>query len=136
MAFQTNQKPAKGSWRLEKQARKAAEEQAIADAYEVVNVRDGNQCRVTGRFLTAGAVDARVRREHHHIIPRSIAPHLVDDPNNILLVCAEAHDLITGRFLEVEGKNASRSIFFHWNEQAMKGITKPFRIIGKRTRAA
>jgi hypothetical protein len=134
MAHVPNWKPARGSGRLRRQARKAEDEQAMAEAYEVVNVRDGNQCRVTGRFVHAGAVDARVRREHHHIRPRSLAPELVAEPNNILLVCAEAHDLITGGFLEVEGKNASRAVFFHWSK-LMGNRPRPFRIIGKRTAA-
>jgi hypothetical protein len=129
-------KPSRGSGRLDRHARRAAKEKAVADAYDVVNVRDGNQCRVTGRFLQAGAVDGRVRREHHHLVPRSIAPERVADPNNILLVCAEAHELITGRFIEVEGTDASRPVFFHWNEDLMRGRVKPFRIIGKRSSVA
>jgi len=135
MAHQANFKPAKGSNRLRRHERRAAEDAALEAAYEVVNARDGNQCRVTGRFLQAGAVDARVRREHHHLRPRSLAPELVADPNNIILVAAEVHDLITGGFLEVEGFKANKPVFFHWNEQAMKGRIKPFRIVGKRTAA-
>ena len=135
MAWKTNPKPAKGSNRLARQARKAADEQAMADAYEVVNVRDGNQCRVTGRFLQAGAVMAEVRREHHHLWPRSVAPDRIADPKNIVLVCAEAHSYITGGFIEVEGRDATKPLFFHWNEEAMKGRVKPFRIVGKRTAA-
>ena len=128
-------KPAKGSGRLARNERKVAEARALEDAYEVVNIRDGNQCRVTGRFLQAGAVDARVRREHHHLQPRSLAPDRVAEPSNILLVCAEAHDLITGKFIEVEGTDATKPIFFHWAEEAMRGRVKPFRIISKRTAA-
>lgn len=135
MAHVTNPKPSKGSRLLERKARRAVEEAVLAEAYEMVNVRDGNQCRVTGRFLQAGAVMAEVRREHHHLQPRSIAPDRVADPKNIILVCAEAHALITGGFLEVEGKDATKAIFIHWNESAMKGRVKPFRIVGKRTAA-
>lgn len=128
-------KPSRGSGRLDRKAKKAEEEKALADAYEFVNVRDGHQCRVTGRYLQAGAVDARVRREHHHLVPRSLAPERIADHRNILLVCAEAHDLITGRFIDVEGDDATRPVFFHWNEEAMRGRVRPFRIIGKRTAA-
>jgi hypothetical protein len=136
MAFQgPNFKPAKGSRLLDKKARKAAEEQELAEAYEVVNVRDGNQCRVTGRFVQAGAVDARLRREHHHLQPRSLARGLVAEPRNIILVCAEAHQLITGGFIEVEGRDATKPLFFHWREDMMRGRVKPFRIVGKRTAA-
>lgn len=135
MAHATNFKPAKGSGRLDRRERKAKEEAALAEAYEFVNVRDGNQCRVTGRFLQPGAVMASVRREHHHLEPRSTAPDRVCDPANIVLVAAEVHELITGGFIQVEGKNANKPVFFHWNEQAMKGRVKPFRIVGKRTAA-
>jgi hypothetical protein len=135
VAFAPNPKPAKGSRLLEKKARKASEEQALADAYEIVNVRDGNQCRVTGRFLQAGAVMAEVRREHHHLQPRSIAPELVTEPKNIILVCAEAHQLITGGFLEVEGKDATKRVCFHWREDMMRGRVRPFRIVSRRTAA-
>lgn len=130
-----NFKPARGSRLLEKKARKAEEAQALADAYEIVNQRDGNICRVTGRFLSAGAVMAETRREHHHLQPRSIAPARVTDPNNIILVCGEAHQLITGGFIEVEGTDARRPLFFHWREDMMRGRVKPFRIQGKRTAA-
>src|SRR5688572_22810113 len=127
-----NPKPAKGSGRLARNARKAAEAAALREAYEVVNIRDGGQCRVTGRSVQAGAVDARVRREHHHLLPRSLAPNRVAEPDNIIVVCKEAHDLITGRFLKVEGTNASQRVCFHWNESAMKGRVKPFRIVSRR----
>jgi hypothetical protein len=135
MAHQTFFKPPKGSGRLARAARRAEDEKALAEAYEVVNVRDGNQCRVTGRFVQAGAVDARVRREHHHLQPRSVAPARVAEPSNIVLVCAEAHDLITGRFIDVEGTDATKPVFFHWNEDMMRGRVKPFRIVSKRTAA-
>lgn len=128
-------KPARGSGRLDRHEKRAKEERELAEAYEVVNVRDGNQCRVTGRFVQGAAVDGRVRREHHHLVPRSLAPERVADPNNIILVCAEAHDLITGKFIEVEGTDASKAVFFHWSEEAMKGRVKPFVIKSKRTAA-
>lgn len=133
MAHVTNPKPAKGSHRLARNERKAAENAALEAAYEEVNQRDGNICRVTGRFLQPNAVMAEVRREHHHLVPRSIAPERVADPKNIILVCAEAHHLITGGFIEVEGKDATKPVFCHWNETAMRGRVRPFRIIGKRS---
>lgn len=132
---QTFFKPPRGSGRLDRKAKKAAEEAALAEAYEQVNQRDGNICRVTGRHLQAGAVMAENRREHHHLVPRSIAPDRVTDPTNIVLVCAEAHEYITGHLIEVEGTDATKPLFFHWNEERMKGRIKPFRIIGKRTAA-
>lgn len=136
MAFSTNFKPPRGSGRLDRKAKKAAEEAALAEAYEYVNVRDGNICRVTGRHVQPGAVMAEVRREHHHLEPRSIAPHRETDPSNIILVCAEAHEYITGHLIHVEGTNANEPVFFFWDEERMKGRIKPFRIVGKRWTAA
>lgn len=135
MAHQTNFKPPKGSGRLARHERKVEAEAALDAAYEEVNQRDGNMCRVTGRFLKADAVMAETRREHHHLEPRSLAPHRITDPTNIILVCKEAHDYITGGLLEVEGIDATKPVFFHWNEQAMRGRVRPFRIVGKRSAA-
>lgn len=135
MAHQTNFKPPKGSGRLARNERRAEADAALEAAYEEVNQRDGNICRVTGRFLQAGAVMAEVRREHHHLEPRSIAPRRIADPTNIILVCKEAHDYITGGFIEVEGKDATKPLFFHWREDMMRGRVRPFRIVSKRTAA-
>lgn len=133
MAHQTFPKPPKGSGRLDRKARKADEEKALADAYEFVNLRDGNCCRVTGRYLLPGAVMAEVRREHHHLQPRSIAPDRVTDPANIILVCAEAHEYLTGHLLHVEGTDATKPLFFFWDEERMRGRVKPFRIQSRRS---
>lgn len=135
MAFQTNFKAPKGSSRLDRKARKAEEERALEDAYEEVNQRDGGICRVTGRHVSAGAVMAEVRREHHHLVPRSLAPERVADARNIILVCKEAHDYITGGFLEVEGTDATKRVCFHWREDMMRGRIRPFRIVSRRTAA-
>lgn len=136
MAFAgPNFKQPRGSARLDRKARKAAEDAELAAAYEIVNARDGNICRVTGRFLSPTSVMAETRREHHHLRPRSVAPDRVCDPKNIILVCAEAHEYITGGLIEVEGRDATKAVFIHWNEKAMKGRIKPFRIVGRRTAA-
>lgn len=128
-------KPAKGSGRLDRKARQAEKDRLLEEAYEFVNVRDGNICRVTGRHVQPGAVMAEVRREHHHLQARSLAPERVCDPTNIILVCAEAHEYITGHLIHVEGTDATKPVFFWWDEERMKGRVKPFRIIGKRTAA-
>lgn len=135
MAFQTNFKPAKGSGRLDRHERRKAETQALLDAYAEVDARDGSICRVTGRYTIAGDPDARRRREHHHLKGRNVRPDWVNDAKRIITVCAEAHQLIEGGFIEVEGTDATRPLMFHWNEQAMRGRVRPFRISGKRTAA-
>lgn len=136
MAFAPNWKPAKGSGRLDRHERRKSDEQELLYAYGEVDARDQSICAVTGRFTKAGVPDARVRREHHHLKGRNVRPEWVTVPKRIITVCAEAHDLITGGFIEVEGIDATKPIFFHWNELAMRGRIRPFRIIGKRTRVA
>lgn len=135
MAFATNFKPPKGSGRLDRHERRKTDQQALQDAYAEVDLRDASICAVTGRFTKAGAPDARVRREHHHLKGRNVRPEWVTVPKRIITVCAEAHDLITGGFIEVEGTDATKPLFFHWREDMMRGRVKPFRIVGKRTAA-
>lgn len=130
-----NPKPAKGSGRLARHERRRADQEALAEAYAEVDLRDASICWVTGRFTKAGAPDARVRREHHHLKGRNVRPDWVNVPKRIITVCAEAHELIEGGFIQVEGTDATKPIFFFWNEQAMRGRLKPFRIIGRRTAA-
>lgn len=137
MAFSgPNWKPAKGSGRLERHERRKADEQGLLDAYAEVDLRDQSICWVTGRFTKPGAPDARVRREHHHLKGRNVRPDWVTVPKRIITVCAEAHDLIEGGFIQVEGTDASKPIFFHWNESMMRGRKKPFAIVGKRNWSA
>lgn len=135
MAFATNFKPAKGSRRLERLARKAADDKALREAYAEVDRRDGSICWVTGRHV-GSSPDPKKRREHHHLKGRRVRPDWVTDPRRIITVCAEAHELLTGHFIEVEGDDASRPIFFHWSEKLMRGQVKPFAIVSKRSRAA
>lgn len=132
MAFSgPNWKPAKGSGRLDRHERRNEDAKALADAYEEVDLRDGSICWVTGRFTKPGAPDARQRREHHHLKGRNVRPDWVNVPKRIITVCAEAHELIEGGFIHVEGTDATKPIFFHWNEKAMGERLKPFRIVGK-----
>jgi hypothetical protein len=93
--------------------RKAAEK-ALEDAYAEVDRRDGSICWVTGRYAVAGAPDRRVRREHHHLAGRNCEPSWVTDPDRIITVVAEAHQLITDGFIAVEGDDARKPIRFHW----------------------
>lgn len=126
-------KPPRGSGRLARRARKAEQDAALADAYSEVDRREAGFCRATGRYTQPFAVDPAQRREHHHLEPRSIAPHRIADPTNIITVAAEVHELITGGFIEVEGKDATKPLFFHWCERLMRGRPRPFRLIGKRS---
>jgi len=131
-----NAKPAKGSGRLDRHEQRKTDEKALLDAYAEVDLRDASICWVTGRFTKPGAPDGRVRREHHHLKGRNVRTEWVTVPKRIITVCAEAHQLIEGGFIQVEGADATRPIFFHWNESMMRGRKKPFVIIGKRNWSA
>lgn len=98
--------------------RKKEREHALEKAYELVNTRDGNRCRVTGVSLVAGAPDSKVRREHHHLAKRSTHRTLRDSARNIVLVSAFAHQLIERGWLVADGKRADKPIFWHWSEIA------------------
>lgn len=113
------------------QKRKQAKD-ALEAAYSEVDLRDGGYCQVTGRYTQSGAPDARVRREHHHLKPRSTAPEAKENPSNIVTVCAEAHQLITNGWIVVEGTDARRAVRFHWRSD-IKASQKPFQIKSRRS---
>jgi hypothetical protein len=111
--------------KVERHNRKKAREDALEQAYEVVNKRDGNRCRVSGVALVAASPDAKVRREHHHIISRSRSRALREQPSNIMLCSALAHDLIEKCWIDVEGTDANGPLFFHWTSLA---TSRPLKI--------
>jgi len=90
-----------------KHQRKATDAKALKDAYAVVNARDENRDRVTGKPLKASSADPAVRREHHHIQSRGAYPERIADPANIILVSVLTHSLIEGGLIVVEGIDAS-----------------------------
>lgn len=108
----------------------------LEQAYADVDLRDGPFCRVTGRYTWAGAPDPRVRREHHHLETRGLAPGRITDPSNIVVVCAEAHGLFKAGALESEGTDANQPVFFHFNRAIVKAGSEPFVIKAKREPAA
>lgn len=105
----------------------------LAKAYAEVDLLDGPHCRATGRYTTPGAVDPRVRREHDHLFPRSTHPELVTAITNIYVVCAEVHQLIHAGAIHVEGTDARRQLFFHWNRAMVPEGEEPFLLKNRRT---
>jgi len=99
---------------LEKHRKRTAKANALRDAYRVVDARDKGRCVVTGRRTVPRHVDPRVRREHHHVRPRSVAPELVVDPDNIVTVCAEAHRLLQSYYIVAESDGRG-GWSFAWN---------------------
>jgi hypothetical protein len=104
--------------KVERHDRRKARQEALDAAYRAVEIRDKGICWVTGRHLTAGAIDPANRREHHHLVKRSQSKALRERPMNIILVSALAHDLIERGWILIEGKRADRPIFFHWHPDA------------------
>lgn len=136
MAFSgPNWKPAKGSGRLDRHERRQSDEDKLLKTYAEVDARDGSICWVTGRYTIAGEPDARVRRNHHHLAGRNVRPDWVYKAKRIITVCQEAHDLIEGGFIDVQGVDANKPIFFHWNA-VMAKRKKPFAIKSKHLRGA
>jgi len=117
--------------KVERHNRKAERKKALDDAYEVVNKRDGNVCRATGRRLDPAAIDPADRREHHHLKGRNVRPDWRERPERICLVSALAHDLITRGWIAVEGVDARKPLFFHWTSLAK---SRPLMIKRQNTR--
>jgi hypothetical protein len=115
---------------ISRRKRRAEEAQALTEAYAEVDARDAGICRVTGRYTQPGAIDPRVRREHHHLRGRNVRPEWVTKAERIVLVCAEAHRLITLGWIDVEGTDARKELRFWWTDLC-KG-RRPFEIKGRR----
>lgn len=107
-------------------------EKALRNAYKDVDERDGIYSRVSGRPTTPGAVAPQMRREHHHIKPRSTHPELVTDRRNVFICTAEEHQLIHAGALQVEGTNADKRLVFQWNRVMVAAGKEPFQILSKR----
>lgn len=71
--------------------RRAAKMDSYEDACEVVHERDRGRCQAAAKVnwvMCAGPKDP------HHLIYKSRAPHLWDDPNNIITLCRMHHDWV------------------------------------------
>lgn len=117
---------------LTKHAKRKEADQALREAYADVDARDAGYCWVTGRYTSPGAVDARQRREHHHLKGRNVKPEWVTDPRRIITVAADVHQLITCEAITVEGTDARKPMFFHWNPRIVKPGKEPFHIKARR----
>lgn len=98
--------------------RKKEKADALANAYEVVNRRDGNRCRATGVPLAAGDMDPRHRREHHHLRGRRVRPEWREKPERICLLSGFVHELVERGWIDIEGTDARKPLFFHYTSLA------------------
>lgn len=138
MAHQTNFKPPKGSGRLERRARRATDETKLQKAYADADHRQGPFCTVTGVRFRFDSPDPRFTRHHHHLKGRRVRPDWKYKAERIIPVTHEVHDLIEGGFIDVEGDDARKPLFFHWNEEMLRlhKRKKPFALKSRRTVAA
>ena len=84
-------------------AKQQDEEKAWKAVCRCVDERDRFKCRACGRRVQRTLKACRERAEHHHIVPRSIAPTLRFDSRNVLLVCLECHGKLTRHELTIYG---------------------------------
>lgn len=110
--------------------KRAQDEAALRECYADVDRRDGGICQATGRHTVPGSPDARVRREHHHLVKRSHSTALRAEPSNVVTLCAEAHQLVEAGLLVLEGTDATKPLFCHWAAHAP--TPRPFQLKGKR----
>lgn len=111
--------------RHRKQSKADAKLQA---AYRGVDARDGSVCWVTGVKTSPGAVNAKRRREHHHLAGRRVKPEWRHDANRIITVSAFVHDLLTTSALKADGADARKAIVFSWNRRIVKPGKEPFHL--------
>lgn len=109
-------------------------EKAFKEAYKAVDLRDAGRCWVTGKRTEPGHVDPRRRREHHHLMSRSLDKSKIADPRNIITCTAEAHELIERGWIQVTGSDATKAIRFEFAAH-VPPQQKPFRIVAKRRRS-
>jgi hypothetical protein len=100
----------------------------LQEAYTDVDLRDGGFSVVSGAWTKPGAADPRVRREHHHLKGRRVRPDWVFKPERIITVTAFEHELLQTHALHVEGCDARKPLFFHWNRRMVPEGKEPFRI--------
>lgn len=79
---------------VEKAAKAKAFDTEWRAVCKAVDARDKRICQITGKALTAGAVDPWSALERHHIQPRSRAKLRKYDANNVLTVSRAVHQLL------------------------------------------
>lgn len=75
----------------------------------LVDERDKRRCFVTGRPLSAGAVDPWLALERHHVQPRSLSKSQQNNVNNVVTVSRAVHQLLHAGvllFLDKRGRRA------------------------------
>lgn len=89
---------------LLERAQQKAEEREWRRTCQIVDERDKRVCQVTGRPVSAWAVDPWMRLERHHLEYRSKNKARRWTAYNVWTVCAAVHQLIHGGALRLYNK--------------------------------
>lgn len=89
MALATNFKHDMETRHEYKDRRKAEKLADQVACYAAVDARDKSICRASGVFLTPGHADPHKRREHHHLLARSLGG--LHQTGNVLTLSAFIH---------------------------------------------
>jgi hypothetical protein len=103
---------------VQRSTKKQDKKDALDAAYRKVDKRDMDKCRATGVPLDPFASDYKHRREHHHLKGRNVKPEWREKPERICLVSKAVHDLINQGWIDVEGTDARKPLFFHYTALA------------------
>ena len=91
-----------------------------ANVCRKVNERDDYRCRVCGRRPSLTSLSLRERGHHHHIVYRSRGG--MDFTANIVLLCAQCHDLVhIKKALAIEG-NADEAPWLTMSRRDEDGV--------------
>lgn len=101
MAFSTNFKHERETRTDYRDRRKAEKQAEQVSCYQAVDLRDVSICRVTGVYVTAGATDPHKRKEHHHMLARSLGG--LHELANVITISAYIHQLIHAGKLRLSG---------------------------------
>jgi hypothetical protein len=120
---------------LEKGWKKREKEQRLEAVYALVDARDGQVCRVTGRTLIKGLPGSVAHEKwhtRHHMKKRSTHPEDYFNLANIFVCSWQAHQALESGALLHEGNDANGRLIFHWNRRVVPVGKEPFRIRSKR----
>jgi 5-methylcytosine-specific restriction endonuclease McrA len=104
---------------IDKTAKKRAKEQQWRDVCRQVDARDGGFCRACRRRTVITMSQIESRREHHHVVPRSLGGK--DEVSNIATLCLSCHsDRHITRILTIVGR-ADQALSFEKDGQTWQG---------------
>jgi hypothetical protein len=120
---------------LERGWKKREKKERLEAVYALVDARDGEVCRVTGRQLIKGLPGSVAHEKwhtRHHMKKRSTHPEDIYNVANIFVCAWQVHQAIEDCLIEIEGDDANKRLIFSWNRRLVPVGSEPFRIKSKR----